>query len=263
MTINEDGGSSLFFDAIATRYDELTSADPRHALVRGAFQSLVLETVAPGSLLLDFGCGTGTDALWYAERGYQVIAYDSSGAMIEELKTKCSARIARREIIPYHAGYDEFLKQRLQPRPIAVVSNFAVLSNIPDLPRLFGAWAEQVAPRGHAIVSVLNPFFWENMLRRSWWKNYVRSLGKGRILQALGDRPDVYQYFPATVTAAASPHFVKTRCAGVGAFTGGKIAHQASLAPESLGDCLERRFWKTRPIQTIGQFIFFVFQKCA
>lgn len=259
----DEGGDSRFFDSIAARYDELITSDPRHGWVRGAFLSLVVETVGPGGLLLDFGCGTGTDARWYAERGYRVIAYDTSSAMIEELKVKCSAQIARGEILPYHGRHEAFLKQELRLRPNAVVSNFAVLSSITDLPRLFAAWAEQVAPEGYVVVSVLNPFFWEHMLRWSWWRTFVRSLRKGLIIWTSPNGPNTYLYFPKTLTAAASPHFVKLRHAGVGALTGGAKAHQPWSAPTTVAERLERRFWMTFPVRTFSQFTFVVFQKSA
>jgi SAM-dependent methyltransferase len=256
-----DEGSRRFFDAIASRYDELVSSDPRHAWVREAFQSLVAETVAPGGWLLDFGCGTGTDALWYAERGYRVIAYDNSAAMIAQLRAKCSAQIARGEIIPYHAEYGEFLKQELRPRPVAIVSNFAALSVISDLSRLFAAWAEQVAPPGHIIVNVLNPFFWEEIFRPSWWSDYLRSFGKGMIVRRHENRPKVYEYFPATLAGAAWPYFAKMSHAGVGALVGGRKTHQSWSAPKTLAERLERRYWKTCPVRTIGQFMFIVFSR--
>jgi SAM-dependent methyltransferase len=255
--------SSCFFDTIAPRYDELVSSDPRHAWVRDAFQSLVAATVAPGGWLLDFGCGTGTDALWYAEQGYRVIAYDNSAAMIERLQTKCWAQIAKGEIVPFHARYETFLKQELRPRPAAIVSNFATLSVISGLPRLFAGWAQQVARPGNIIVSVLNPWFWEDLLRPSWWRDYVGSLGKGMIIRRRENRPEVYEYFPATVAAAASPHFVKLHQLGVGAFTGGAKTHQPWSSPKTLAGRLERRFWETRPVRTFGQFTFIVFQKSA
>ncbi|PYU94786.1 MAG: hypothetical protein DMG25_05920 [Acidobacteria bacterium] len=71
--VNEDR-SARCFDSIAAKYDELISSVPRNTWVRDAFRSLVADTVVPGSLLLDFGCGTGMDALWYAQHGYRVIA---------------------------------------------------------------------------------------------------------------------------------------------------------------------------------------------
>ena len=40
-----------------------------------------------GSTLLDFGCGTGIDALEYAQKGYRVLAYDNSPGMVGGIRT--------------------------------------------------------------------------------------------------------------------------------------------------------------------------------
>ncbi|MDE3181039.1 MAG: class I SAM-dependent methyltransferase [Acidobacteriota bacterium] len=132
--------------------------------MRDAFLASVAERVDPGNLLLDFGCGTGTDALWYAQNGYRVIACDNSAGMIEQLRIKCADQVSRGAIVPYCSDYETFLKLDLQPRLIAVVSNFAVLSLVSDLPRFFAALAGHVAPYGYAVVSALKPLFWEDIL---------------------------------------------------------------------------------------------------
>ncbi len=172
-------GHNCDFDSVASEYDELTSFVPPDIWVRAAFRSLVLETAVPGSLLLDFGCGTGTDALWYVEQGYRVIAYDNSAKMIERLRVKCATQIARNEIIPYYAEYDAFLKRDFSPRPEAIVSNFAVLSVISGLPELFKGLAGKLVPHGHVMASVLNPLFWQDTLHKWWWRAWARSLGQG------------------------------------------------------------------------------------
>ena len=41
-----------------------------------------------GTHILDLACGTGTAALWFAERGYTVTAVDSSSQMIQGAKKK-------------------------------------------------------------------------------------------------------------------------------------------------------------------------------
>jgi len=260
MTDTDEDRASRYFDSIAPRYDELISSVTRNIWVRDAFRSLVEETVAPGALLLDFGCGTGADALWYAERGYRVIAYDNCRAMIDQLRTKCAAAITRGEIIPCHAEYQAFLRLELRPRPVAIVSNFAVLSLISDLPTLFRSFAGHVARPGHVIVSVLNPFFWKDMRHAWWWRSYIGSLGKGMV-HVDGEDIETYRYFPTKLFAIASPYFVKVDQASVGALARANTNRHPWSAPESLTERLERRFWKKHPFRNCGQFIFFVFQR--
>ncbi|WP_161569230.1 class I SAM-dependent methyltransferase [Candidatus Oscillochloris fontis] len=47
-----------------------------HALIQRFFQ--------PGQLTADLGCGSGRDADWLSQRGYNVIGYDASPAMLAE-----------------------------------------------------------------------------------------------------------------------------------------------------------------------------------
>jgi predicted RNA methylase len=72
--------------------------------------------VAPGATLLDFGCGTGLDALAYSRRGYRVLAYDNSPGMITQLRHCCQAEIAAGSIAPYS---NELLRISGKFRPLA------------------------------------------------------------------------------------------------------------------------------------------------
>jgi ubiquinone/menaquinone biosynthesis C-methylase UbiE len=67
---------------LAADYDARLSGNPHNALARRAFVELVARHVPTGSTLLDFGCGTGLDALDHAHSGYRVLAYDNSPGML-------------------------------------------------------------------------------------------------------------------------------------------------------------------------------------
>lgn len=44
-------------------------------------QDLFLSRLAPGSLILDFGCGSGRDTAYFMEKGYRVVPADGSAGM--------------------------------------------------------------------------------------------------------------------------------------------------------------------------------------
>ncbi len=60
-----------------------------------------LSRVRPGGRILDAGCGVGRDALAFAERGFEVVAFDASEEM---------ARLARERV----GGRAEVLRMRFE-----------------------------------------------------------------------------------------------------------------------------------------------------
>jgi ubiquinone/menaquinone biosynthesis C-methylase UbiE len=64
--------NAAFHDRLAPQYDAHLASSAYNTLAREAFVELVSRYVCPGSELLDFGCGTGIDALQYARKGYRV-----------------------------------------------------------------------------------------------------------------------------------------------------------------------------------------------
>jgi SAM-dependent methyltransferase len=155
--------TAAYYDRHAEEYDEVMDRDPRNAVVRHAFHALVEATVPAGGALLDFGCGTGIDAAWYASRGHSVIAYDHATRMVEQLTAKYAEAVATGSILPTSfpfAAFPDALPLRAQVD--AVVANFAVLNLVSDLPRLFDQFSLLVRPGGFVIANVLNPFYWRD-----------------------------------------------------------------------------------------------------
>jgi len=94
---------------LAPEYDACMAKHAGNAWVRGAFRHVVEQIVAPGSLLLDFGCGTGTDSLWYAQRGYRVLAYDNAPGMMAAVRRSIVAPVLALGIFLIHGSVDVFL----------------------------------------------------------------------------------------------------------------------------------------------------------
>lgn len=73
-------------------YDALANAYDRHwgpVAVRDfmpVVERIVLSQIAPGATVLDACCGTGHLAAWLLDRGYRVMAFDASPAMVARAK---------------------------------------------------------------------------------------------------------------------------------------------------------------------------------
>jgi SAM-dependent methyltransferase len=260
MSDPEAAGQAAFYDNLALGYDRLMSATPIDRWTRRAFQTLVAETIPPGRLLLDFGCGTGIDALWYAQRGYRVLAYDVSAGMLEQLHRRCRSEISRGQVVAVHAPFADFAAVlAAQPPPDAVVSNHGVFNALARPRGFFDAMAPLLAPGTPLMISVLNPFFWKDMARRWWWTALARSVSGSTIFTP--DPIATHRHFVSSLVAAAQPAFRLQDKASVGALV---RRHRTALdwdRPRTLAERLEARFWKTFPLRSCGMFVFLSFRR--
>jgi SAM-dependent methyltransferase len=260
--VNESGAQdAAFFDALAPRYDELLSRAPIDRWTRRAFQTLVAETVPPRSLLLDFGCGTGLDALWYAHQGYRVLAYDISKGMLKQLQQRCAAEIVSGQVVPVRAQFDDFAAaMRSHPRPDAVISNFSCLGDLASPRRFFEMIASLLAPGAPVLVSVLNPFFWKDMTHRWWWTALAHSFPQTAI-RTHGPGRDAYRHFISSLADAAQPDFRLERKASVGMVVPRFAQDLDWDKPKTFGERIEARFWKRFPFRSSGMFVFLTFRR--
>jgi SAM-dependent methyltransferase len=254
---------SLEYDIPAAQYDAQLTSNPYDVLARAAFQNLVVRYVPGGSTLLDFGCGTGLDALQYAQQGYRVLAYDTSPGMMAGLERRCAASIVSGEVIPYSMDYQRFLDSFPQwPAPHAVVSNFAVLNLIPDLEPLFDAFARRLAPPGWVIFSVLNPIHWSKVRMPEWWRGLWKTDSGSPIFTAQ-PHTSYLHFLPRLLRAA--PQFQM-----VGRANAGKLVRYDSAIPsrerlwwgQQAGvDPLQRALWHSPAYKLLGHFLFLVMRR--
>jgi SAM-dependent methyltransferase len=120
--------------------DQVWSGEPNGSLVA----EISAET--PGRAL-DVGCGEGADAVWLAQRGWQVTALDVSQVALDRART--AAGVAGVEVDWVHAGLAE--------APLPRASFDLVTTHYPAVPRARGAEAVDallgaVAPGGTLLV---------------------------------------------------------------------------------------------------------------
>ena len=197
---------STYYDRVAAQYDDQVDGHELNRTTRDAFRPRVSELAGPAGTILDFGCGTGTDAAWYADRGHRVYAYDISAGMVDVLCARFSEHVARRRIIPIAGSLAE-LESALRPRaPVdAVASNFAVLNHFHDLDAPFHMLASLLRPGGSLVASMLNPFQRDDVRRLWWWRGLLESLRTGSI--PYHGEVTTYRHFVGTIRRMARPHF--------------------------------------------------------
>jgi len=145
------------FDALAADYDRSEVENPIRQLMRARSLSALERSFPARGTLLDVGCGTGTEAIWLAQRGYRIVAVDSSRGMLEVLSRRAAAAnldISTRQI---NAGDLSTLVEELGEGSFdGAYSSFGALNTEPSMDPSLAALSRLVRPGGRIVLSVMN-----------------------------------------------------------------------------------------------------------
>ncbi len=132
------------FDRHAGVYEDVFSA----ADIRGEVWEIADPLFSPRMKLLDLGCGTGEDAVHFAERGVDVTAIDISTTMLSKLGAKANRNI-RYEPVDMRSYSSSVVLD-------GVLSNFGALNCVADLD-----WLARlpIVTGGHAVLTFMGRFY--------------------------------------------------------------------------------------------------------
>jgi SAM-dependent methyltransferase len=197
----------------AVYFKQITASEMDRRM-RSAFQQLVLRIAPPGAVLFDFGAGPGIDARFFAERAFTVEAYDVDPQMCEFFAEHCREFIDCGRVTLDRSSYRDFLarKSLLGGRPAdLVISNFAPLNQIEELPELFAKFHALTGPTGKLLISVLTPYFVGDMRFRWWWRVAPRLWRDGHFFVRTGASPAHTRRRLADFKTLSAPYFTLTR----------------------------------------------------
>jgi SAM-dependent methyltransferase len=142
---------------MAADYDLREAENPVMQLMRKQSLEILERTFPQGASLLDVGCGTGTEAIWLAQRGRTVLGVDPSPQMLDVLSTRAKAvklQIPTRLLgagglmtLADEGGEDSF---------DGAYSSFGPLNMEPELGPPLAALSRLVRPGGRIVLSVMN-----------------------------------------------------------------------------------------------------------
>lgn len=186
------------FDDIAASYDSTESGNRIFQWMRRRVHAASEEAFANANRLLDIGCGTGTDALFFAQRGHELVAMDPSRAMLAVAREKLSIARCDRRVTFREMGaerIDILLDEYGEASFDGIYSNFGALNCIADL-RLFAETAAALLrPGGRILLNIMPPvcpWEWVYFLSRLKPRSALRRLrgnpGTSGLPVQLGDR---------------------------------------------------------------------------
>jgi SAM-dependent methyltransferase len=130
------------YDELGPRYRELFSASPN----RTAYVRRVRQRLAPGSIIVDLGCGPGDPATRLLATGHHVLGVDvSPGQLRLAASAAPSALLVRADITEF----------ALRPASVGAVVSFYALGHLPPPAHapLFAAIATWLRPGGLLLAS--------------------------------------------------------------------------------------------------------------
>ncbi len=198
MTQPSSGVIAEAFSRTAEKYDAFAVDHPNQTRMRNKVYSHITRLVPPGSRILELNCGTGTDAVQLAQRGYCVHATDSAPGMLDRLRAKVDERGLQERITVEQRSFLSLSDVPGAPFD-AVFSDLGGLNCIADLSPVIRQLPNVLKPNGIVTwVLMSHVCLWEMAeLLRGHPRLAVRRFSRGPVRSHLeGLHFDVYYFSP-------------------------------------------------------------------
>lgn len=203
------------FDSAANAYDtDFTRSEIGKAQRVCVHQFIEEKALNKNNLsILEINCGTGEDALWFANKGNKVLATDASLQMIEVARQK--KLDANDSSLHFEQAPFSELKSKYSNKQFDLLfSNFGGLNCVDEneLKNLMRDFSKLVKPNGKMVLVIMGrKCFWERIyfLIKGNFKKAFRRMSKGPVPAHLGQGIylDTYYYSPMEIKLMAADFF--------------------------------------------------------
>jgi ubiquinone/menaquinone biosynthesis C-methylase UbiE len=143
------------FDSVAADYDGPRGNNSLIQDMRNEMWRWLDRTFAPGSRLIDLGCGTGLDAVHMAKLGHRITATDWSPRMIARTADRARRESVTEQVEAMAVGAHELHHLEGQGQFDGAYSNLGPLNCVPDLADVSAACARLLKPGGALVFTVI------------------------------------------------------------------------------------------------------------
>ncbi|MBS4027662.1 MAG: class I SAM-dependent methyltransferase [Ignavibacteriales bacterium] len=219
--------SSSAFDTYAPSYDSHFEDNPITKYIRNVVQQTMLKYFQKGNSILELNCGTGTDAIFLAKNGMNILATDASQGMVEVAKEKIVRENLSDKIMLQQLSFeniaslspslgfardDETLHGERSRTIDGILSNFGGLNCATNLHQVAKDISEILKPNGYFLLGMINKFcLWESLsflARLNFSKAFRRLRKSGCNANVNGEYVRIYYYFADEIVKIFSPFFM-------------------------------------------------------
>lgn len=252
---------SAIFDAI---YRENTIVQYKRERVR----DVVCRYVPKGSHILELNCGTGEDAIFFAQHGYTVHATDISNGMLEKATEKVQQQGLQNEVSFEQCSFTSLASLAGGEQYDAVFSNFGGLNCTNELDKVLLSFNTVLKPGGIACLVILPKFCLPEtlLILKGKFKTATRRFfsSKGRRAHIEGEYFTCWYYSPSYIKQVLRNDFVVESVEGLCTFVPPSyIEHFAEKYPRLFGFLknIEMRLKTAWPWRAIGDYYIIVLKK--
>lgn len=208
------------FDKVAAQYDSLyghQGENPGVIWMKDRNWELVSAALQPVTRLVELGCGTGEDAVRFAQQGKFVLATDLAPAMVSATAQRAESHALTDQIaarVTPSAAIGALAAEFGPASFDGAYSGFTLMYE-PDLPAVGRGLALLLHPGAPLVVTVLSQrCLWEVL----WWGLRGHPIGAFRRFKrwtksqiGAGEKLPATYYTPADLRRAFRPHFTLRR----------------------------------------------------
>ena len=161
--IDEQQAAGAFTGQSAV-FDELYGANTIINYKRERVRGHVLEYLKPGSSILELNCGTGEDAVYFAQKGFKVHATDLSAGMLNQAEQKVKKHQLNDLVNFERCSYTRLDQLKISGPYDYIFSNFAGLNCTGELDKVLESFPSLLNPGGIITLVILPEFcLWETL----------------------------------------------------------------------------------------------------
>jgi len=207
------------FDSVAADYDGPTGNNELIQDMRREMWRWLDTTFAPGSRLIDLGCGTGIDAIRMAQLGHHVMATDWSPQMAKRTSERAAIGQLMDRVRVLPVGAHEL--QLLEGSGVydGAYSNLGPLNCVPDLGDVSRECARLLKPGGALVFTVIGRICpWEiaHYLPRWKWARVKVRFARGSVPVGMNKHTIWTRYYgPREFYRAFDDNFALTHYRGL------------------------------------------------
>ena len=215
----QENSVSDAFSAQSSKFDSITTSNPMEVIYRNIARQHVLDYARAGENMLELNCGTGLDAVFFAENKLKVYATDNSEGMLLQLQQKVKELKLEDKISFQKCSFNDLNKINSTEKFDHVFSNFGGLNCAEDINSVIKQLDQHLKNGSMVHFVMIAPIcFWElAAVFKGRFKYAFRRLNKkGAVSHLEGHYFTTYYYSVSQIKKAFGQNYevIKTRSLG-------------------------------------------------